>query len=104
MAESRSAKYYRTGSTVEGKGNKKKAQEARKKKAATDKKINKRPEQKAKRAELGRKRYADKKKGKDIDGKDLSHTKNGLVYKSVKSNRGSKSDTAGDRRSRGKKK
>jgi len=89
---SRSAKYYR------------KNKRARTKKAATDKKINARPEQKAKRRELGKKRYADKKKGKKIDGKDLSHTKNGMRYKSVKANRGSTSDTAGDRRARGKKK
>jgi hypothetical protein len=77
---------------------------AKKKKAATDKKVNARPEQKAKRAELGRKRYADKKKGKNINGKDASHTKNGIVYKSPKANRGSKSDTSGDKRARGGKK
>lgn len=78
--------------------------EARRKKAATDKKINERPDQEAKRRELGKKRYADAKKGKDIEGKDLSHTKKGLVYKNVKENRGSTSDSAGDRRSRGSKK
>ena len=75
---------------------------ARKKKAATDKKINARPEQKAKRRELGRKNYeTDKKKGKSFrKGKDLSHTKNGLRYKSIKANRGSRSDTKGDRNAR----
>lgn len=41
----RSTEYYRTHP------------EARKKKAETDKKINARPEQKAKRRELGRKNY-----------------------------------------------
>lgn len=73
-AKSKSAKYYRDNP------------EARKKKAATDKKINARPEQKAKRAELGRKRYADKKKGKDIDGKDYDHKQK--KYMSPSKNRG----------------
>lgn len=86
---SRSAKYYRDNP------------EARKKKAQTDKKVNERPEQRKKRAELTKER---RKRG--IDGKgggDLSHTSKGLVRKSVKANRGSKSDTAGDRKARGKK-
>lgn len=76
--------------------------EARKKKAKTDKKINARPEQKAKRRELGKKNYkTDKIKGKDWrEGKDCSHTSSGLRYKSVKSNRGSKSDTKGDKNAR----
>ena len=75
----------------------------RKKKAKKDKEINARPEQKAKRRELGRKNYeTDKKKGKSWrKGKDCSHTKNGLRYKSVKANRGSKSDTKGDKNARG---
>ena len=34
-------------------------------------------------------------------GGDLSHTSNGLVRKSVKANRGSKSDTKGDVKARG---
>lgn len=78
--------------------------EARKKKAATDKKINARPEQKKKRRELGKANYDhDKKYGKGGRvGKDLSHTGKGLKYKSIKANRGSKNDTAGDRRARGK--
>lgn len=84
---SRSAKYYRDNP------------EARKKKAATDKKINARPEQKKKRAELVKER---RKRG--IHGKgggDLAHTSKGLVRKSQKANRGSKGDTAGDKRARG---
>lgn len=36
-------------------------------------------------------------------GKDLAHTKNGLRLKSVKANRGSKSDTQGDKNARGNK-
>jgi len=75
---SRSAKYYRDNP------------KARKKKAATDKKINARSDQKAKRRELGRKRYADKKAGKKIDGKDYDHaTKR---YVSPKTNRGRKGE------------
>tara|TARA_R110002167_G_scaffold331706_1_gene538379 strand:+ start:21292 stop:21600 length:309 start_codon:yes stop_codon:yes gene_type:complete len=91
---SRSAKYYRDNP------------EARKKKAATDKKINKRPAQKAKRRKLGTANYAhDKKHGKSSrEGKDLSHTKSGLKYKDSSNNRGSKSDTSGDKKARGKKK
>jgi hypothetical protein len=53
--------------------------EARRKKAATDKKVNARPEQKEKRAELVSER---RKRG--IDGKggaDLSHTKDGRLVK-----------------------
>lgn len=81
----RSTEYYRTHP------------EARKKKAETDKKINARPEQKAKRRELGRKNY----KTDKLKGKDLCHTAKGLRYKSRSANRGSKSDTAGDRNARG---
>lgn len=88
---SRTAKYYHTHP------------EARKKKAAYDKEFNKKPEQKAKRAELKRENERhDEKYGKaSRKGKDLSHTSHGLVYKSTSANRGSKSDTAGDRRARG---
>ena len=54
----RSTEYYRTHP------------EARKKKAKKDKEINARPEQKAKRRELGRKNYeTDKKKGWRAGGK-----------------------------------
>jgi hypothetical protein len=64
--------------------------EARKKKAATDKKINARTDQKAKRAELGRKRYADAKAGKAIKGKDFDHAVG--KYVSPKVNRGRKGE------------
>jgi hypothetical protein len=37
------------------------------------------------------------------DGKDSSHTNKGLVLKSQTANRGSNSDSAGDKRARGKK-
>ena len=71
---SKSAKYYRSNP------------EARKKKAATDKKINSRPEQKKKRSEAGSKRYAAKKAGKNVKGKDFDH-KQGKFISSTK-NRG----------------
>lgn len=66
---------------------------------------NKKASVKEKRAELARHNRAhDKKYGKaSRAGKDCSHTKYGLVYKSRSANRGSKTDTAGDRRARGKK-
>lgn len=77
---------------------------ARAKKDAYNKEFNKKPEQLAKRAELAKKnREHDKRYGKASRvGKDLSHTSKGLVYKSVSANRGSKSDSAGDKRARGK--
>ena len=80
--------------------------EARKKKAEYDKKFNKKKEQVEKRVELKKKnREHDKKYGKaSRKGKDLSHTSHGLVYKKSSVNRGSKSDTAGDKRARGGKK
>ena len=71
---------------------------ARKKKAATDKKINARPEQKKKRAELGRKRYADKKKGKDIDGKDYDHKQGKYIPPSKNRGQREKSRVKGSKR------
>lgn len=94
MTLSKSAKYYRSHP------------EARAKKKAYDTKFNQKPEQREKRSELTTKnREHDKKYGKaSREGKDLSHTSHGLVYKSTHANRGSKSDTSGDRRARGGKK
>lgn len=91
---SRTAKYYRSHPRARAQHN------------AYQKSYNKKPEQVEKRVELITKnREHDKKYGKaSRRGKDLSHTKNGLVYKKSSVNRGSKSDTAGDRRARGKKK
>lgn len=79
---------------------------ARKKKAEYDKKFNEKKEQREKRVELiQHNREHDKKYGKESRaGKDASHTKNGIVYKKSSVNRGSKSDSAGDRRARGGKK
>lgn len=91
---SKSAEYYRTHP------------KARKKKQEYQSEYNKKPEQVEKRVELKREnREHDLKYGKaSRKGKDLSHTSHGLVYKSSSANRGSKSDTAGDRRARGGKK
>lgn len=91
---SKSAEYYRTHP------------KAREKKKEYDTKFERKPEQREKRAELAKKnREHDEKYGKALRrGKDLSHTSHGLVYKSSSANRGSKSDTAGDRRARGGKK
>ena len=77
---SKSGKYYRDNP------------KAAKKKAATDKKVNSRADQKSKRAELGRKNYAhDKKKGKAArKGKDFDHATN--RYVSQETNRGRKGE------------
>ena len=58
---SASGKYYRNNA------------KARKKKAATDKKINARPAQKAKRAELSKINRASDKRGVNRNGKDYDH-------------------------------
>jgi hypothetical protein len=77
--------------------------EARKVKAKTDKKINSKPEQVTKRVEANKARRQAKASGKNVTGKDVSHTKNGIVFKETSKNRGSSSDTKGDRNARGKK-
>ena len=73
---------------------------SRKKKAAYDTAFGKSSAQKKKRAELGRKRYADKKAGKNVAGKDYNHaTKR---YESPSKNRGyaEKSRLKGSKRKR----
>ena len=77
--------------------------EARAKKAAYDKKNDARPERRARRAELV-KINRDKGTYGNGDGKDWSHTKNGVVLKKASVNRGSKTDSSGDKRARGGKK
>ena len=91
---SKSAKYYREHPA------------ARARKAAYDTRFESSPSQKAKRRELARKNAEhDRIYGATSrKGKDLSHTKNGLKYKTASVNRGSKSDMPGDRRARGGKK
>ena len=75
---SASGKYYRDNSS------------ARKKKASTDKKINARPEQKAKRAELSKINRAADKRGVNRNGKDYDHAVK--KYVSSKTNRGRKGE------------
>lgn len=91
---SKTARYYRTHP------------KARAKKKAYDKKFNQKPEQRKKRSELTQhNRGHDRKYGKSSRaGKDASHTSHGIVYKKSSVNRGSKKDSAGDRRARGGKK
>lgn len=71
---SKSAKYYRDNPG------------ARKRKSATDKKINARKEQRKKRSQSNSKRRAARKKGQNIKGKDYDHAVNRFV--SSKKNRG----------------
>lgn len=86
----RTAKYYRDNP------------EAKAKKKAYDSKYQKSPEQVKKRVERNRNRREALKDGrvKKGDGKDVSHTKNGLRVKPKSVNRGAK-DMPGDRRARG---
>jgi hypothetical protein len=78
MALGKTARYYNANP------------KAKAKKARTDKKINARTEQKSKRAELGRIRTADEKKGKNIKGKDYDHAT--CRYETPKVNRGRKGE------------
>lgn len=78
MALGKTAKYYR------------KNPKARKVKAATDAKVNRKPEQVKKRVEANRARREATKAGKDIRGKDYDHSV-GRFVKS-KTNRGRKNE------------
>lgn len=92
MAKSRSQRYYDSHP------------EAKAKKAAYDKKFNAKPEQRKKRSALNKynRENPNSKKG---DGKDAAHKGGKIVgLKDQSKNRGSKSDSPGDRRARGKKK
>jgi hypothetical protein len=86
--KSKSAKYYAANP------------ESKAKKDAYNKEFNRKPEQRAKRAELV-KVNRDRKTYGNGDGKDASHTSKGIVMKKASVNRGSKSDSAGDKRARG---
>jgi hypothetical protein len=83
---SRTAKFYRDNKS------------ARLKKAAYQKEFNKKPKQRKRRSELT---MLNRKMGTKGDGKDVSHTSKGVVLKTQSINRGSKTDSAGDRRARG---
>jgi hypothetical protein len=91
----RTARYYKTGSTVPGKSNPGTAKKARAKKQATDKKINQRPEQVKKRMESN---DANRKAGTygNGDGKDWDHAVKRFVDKST--NRGRKGEGARKRK------
>jgi hypothetical protein len=79
-------------------------EEARKKRLEYQADYNKRPDQLKKRIELN-KINRDRGQYGDKDGKDMSHQKNGrVIEESASKNRGSKSNSAGDVRARGKKK
>ncbi len=71
------------------------------KKKAYDRAFSSSEEQKKKRAETNKKRREAQKAGKNIRGKDASHTSSGIRFTSTKSNRGSKTNQPGDRRARG---
>lgn len=88
---SKSAKYYQEHPL------------ARERKKKYDSKFESSPSQKKKRRELAKFNSAhDKKYGAaSRKGKDASHTKSGIRYKTSSVNRGSKTDMAGDRRARG---
>ncbi len=78
-----------------------KNKKARDKKKKYDAKLNSSKKQINKRVECNRARRKAKASGKNISGKDASHTKKGIVFKKSSTNRGSKSDSAGDRKARG---
>lgn len=77
--------------------------EAKAKKDAYQKEYNKKPSEVKKRVELNK---VNRERGTygNGDGLDMAHTKNGIVKKKASTNRGSKSDSPGDKRARGKKK
>lgn len=77
--------------------------EAKAKKNAYQKEYNKKPREVKKRVELNK---VNRERGTygNGDGMDMAHTKNGIVKKKASLNRGSKSDSPGDKRARGKKK
>lgn len=92
MAKGKTAKFYAENPA------------SRKKKQAYDKKFNSKPSEVKKRTELN-KYNRDHGTYGNSDGKDAYHRMGKIAgFKSASSNRGSKSDSAGDKRARGKKK
>lgn len=87
---SRTGKYYRDNPS------------ARKKHRKSSAKANKKPGASRRRTESTTARRRAKKRGVDLKDKDMAHTSTGIKPKSIKANRGSKSDQAGDKRARGK--
>lgn len=66
-----------------------------------DKKHGSSDEQKEHRADCNKERAKAKKRGAKLKGKDIAHTSKGIRIKSIKANRGSKTDTVGDKKARG---
>ena len=99
MALGRTARYYATGTTKKnGKKKPAAAKRARAVKKKTDTKINKRPEQKAKRRELGKIRTKAKKQGKNIKGKDYDHKQKRFMKSSENRGQAEKSRVKGSKR------
>ncbi len=94
MGASKTSKYYATHP------------KAREKRLAYQAEFNKKPDQVKKRVELNKANNASHKTGRTKvgDGLDQSHTKSGLRLKKASVNRGSRSDSPGDKRARGGKK
>jgi hypothetical protein len=91
MGASKTSKYYATHP------------KAREKRLNYQAEFNKRPDQVKKRVELNKANNVSHKAGRTKvgDNLDQSHTKSGLKLKKASVNRGSSSDSPGDRRARG---
>lgn len=98
----RTARYYKYGSTIPGKSDPENAARARRKKKVKDDEVHARPEIRKRKVEAARARRAAKRRGVNVEGKDMAHTSNGIRPKDSSANRGSTSDTAGDKRARAK--
>jgi len=86
MPKSKSAKYYASNP------------EARKKKAAYDKKFNQKPDQRKKRSELTQKNRDADARGVDRTGKDYDHAVGRYVKSSTNRGRSEKSRVKGSKR------
>lgn len=87
----KSGKYYRDNPDKEDEKNE------------YDRAYYRRNKKKLNKSRAERKKYRDRaeRKGVNTEGKDVAHTSKGLKLKSIRKNRGSKGDSAGDRRARG---
>jgi len=87
-AKSKTAKYYQN------------SEKGRKTHQEYQKEYNKKPREVSKRTALNRE---NRKRGTygNGDGKDISHTRSGLIMKPQSVNRGSREDMPGDKRARG---
>ena len=95
----RTARYYATGTTLVGGTPKpEKAKAARKKHNKKSAEVNRRPEQKAKRTELSKRRAKDKANGAKLEGKDYDHAVGRYVDSSTNRGRKEKSRLKGSKR------